>query len=102
MSQHLKQHAPLASLGFERVAPSSESAQDIKDRGLAQMGWKMQGLQSAADSLLSSATRLESEIAQETRYWEDILDFDCQRWSLFRMPREKHTLGVNFGFLEGD
>ena len=60
----------------------------------------LQGLQSAADSLLSSATRLEREIQTETRYWEQVLAIDKKGWSVCKLPQEKHTLAVRFGFPE--
>ncbi|KAI9885328.1 MAG: serine/threonine-protein kinase M1 [Watsoniomyces obsoletus] len=100
MSQHLKQHVPMGSLGMEKVQPQPERLQDIKDREMVQLGWKMQSLQSTADSLLAAATRLETEVQHETQYWEQVLAIDNERWSLCRMPRERHTLGVRFGFLE--
>lgn len=58
-------------------------------------------MDSAADSLLKSATRLEQEMERETTYWEKILAVKEQGWSVCRLPREKHTLGVKYGFSEG-
>ncbi len=101
MSQHLKQHVPMGSLGMEKVQPQPDRPHEIKDRETVQLGWKMQSLQSTADSLLAAATRLETEVQHETQYWEQVLAIDSERWSLCRMPRERHTLGVRFGFLEG-
>ena len=102
MSAYLKQHVPRGSLGAERVQAPAESPADGKDRELVQMGWKLQSLNSAADSLIESATRLGTEMEQEGRYWEEVLAIDRKKWSLCRMPRERHTLGVRFGFLEGE
>lgn len=101
MSQHLKQHVPLGSLGAEKVQAQQESPEMIKDQELVCKGWKLQSLNTAADALIKSATRLETEIEQETRYWEEILAIDKKGWALCRLPRERHTLGVRFGFLEG-
>lgn len=101
MSQHLKQHVLLGTLGAEKVQAQQESPEVVKDQELVCKGWKLQSLSTAADALIQSATRLETEIEQETRYWEEILAIDKKRWSLCRLPRERHTLGVRFGFLEG-
>ena len=65
------------------------------------MGWKLQSLNSTADSLLRSATRLEQEIEQETTHWKQVLEIQEKGWSISRLPNEKHTLGVRFGFAEG-
>lgn len=60
----------------------------------------MQSLSSAADSLLQAATRLEDEVGRETTYWDQVLSVKEEGWSLCRLPREKHTLGVRYGFAE--
>lgn len=101
MSQHLKQHVPLGSLGAEKVQAPQESPEIVKDQRSICQGWKLQSLNCAADALIKSASRLEAEVEQETRYWEQILAIDSKGWALCRMPREKHTLGVRFGFMEG-
>ncbi len=62
----------------------------------------MKSLNSAADSLLKSASRLEEEVEKETRYWSRALTVKEKGWSLSRLPREKHTLGVRYGFAEGE
>ena len=62
----------------------------------------MQSLNNAADSLLKSASRLEEEIGKETKYWNSVLAVKDKGWSLSRLPREKHTLGIRYGFAEGE
>lgn len=69
---------------------------------MASIGWRMKSLDSAADSLLKSASRLEEEVKKETRYWNQALAVKEKGWSLSRLPREKHTLGVRYGFAEGE
>ncbi|KAI9795606.1 MAG: RNA polymerase II mediator complex subunit [Piccolia ochrophora] len=100
MSELLRKRVPLGSLGAERVQATPASEVHDQDDELVSRGWKLQGLNSAADSLLRSATRLEKEIEQETRYWEQVLAVSERGWSVCRLPREKHTLGVRFGFSE--
>jgi mediator of RNA polymerase II transcription subunit 17 len=70
------------------------------DNKRAAKGWKVQSLNNAVDSILESATRLEKEIEKETKYWEQILAVSDAGWALCRLPNEKHTLGVRFGFSE--
>jgi mediator of RNA polymerase II transcription subunit 17 len=82
-----------------QVPPKTE-VQKHADSMVA-IGWKLQSLDSAADALLKSATRLEREMERETNYWEKILAVKEQGWSVCRLPREKHTLGVKYGFSEG-
>ena len=92
---------PVGSLGTERNQVVQSSAIKKKDDEMTVLGWKLQSLNDTADSLLSSAARLESEIEKETKYWEQVLSVKEQGWSLSRLPREKHTLGVRYGFAEG-
>ena len=101
MSPYLKQHVPLASLGADTMQPPAKSEAKLREHDQVARGWKLQSLYSAADSLLSSATRLEKEIELETRYWEQVLAVSDKGWSVCQLPREKHTLGVRFGFSEG-
>ena len=67
---------------------------------MTSIGWRMQSLNNTADSLLKSAARLEEEMARETTYWDQMLAVKEKGWSLSRLPREKHTLGVRYGFAE--
>ncbi|MDI1486133.1 MAG: RNA polymerase II mediator complex subunit [Ramalina farinacea] len=100
MSSTLKENIPMGSLGSEVVqSQKKSSAEEEQDRMLL-MGWRMQSLNTAADSLLQSATRLEGEIGKETRYWNQILAVKERGWPMSRLPREKHTLGVHYGFAE--
>ena len=100
MSPTLKENIPMGSLGSEVVQLQKKSSVEKEQDRMLLMGWRMQSLNTAADSLLQSATRLEGEIEKETRYWNQILAVKERGWSLSRLPREKHTLGVHYGFAE--
>lgn len=70
------------------------------DNKLVGKGWKIQALDRSVDSILAAATRLEKEIDCETKYWEEILAVDQKGWKTCKLPQERHTLGVRFGFFE--
>ncbi|KAH0172339.1 hypothetical protein KCU86_g16846, partial [Aureobasidium melanogenum] len=100
MSPHLKQFIKPGTLAmdmWQNVPPNKE--QEKVDETIAR-GWRMQSLQASADSLLGAATRLENDVRRETHYWEQVLSVSDKGWSISRLPREKHNLGVRFGFLE--
>jgi hypothetical protein len=105
LSQHLKQFVPPGSLDLVRVqAPPLQQATSVaaeQDSELVHTGWKIQSLNTTADTLMAAAARLTGEIEHETRYWQEVLAVHQKGWPLCRMPRERHTLGVNFGFMEG-
>lgn len=100
MSPYLKQNAPLGSLGTDVIKTPEQSAPAKKDIDVVSRGWKLESFNSAANKLLKSATRLEKEVAAETKYWGEVLAVKEKGWKVCRLPRERQTLGVQFGFIE--
>ena len=100
MSPFLKHSLPLACLGTEAVQEPPISDSKKQNDGLATTGLKLQALSSAADSILKSATQLEEEMKREAKYWDQVLAIKDKGWAISRMPKERHNLGVRFGFLE--
>ena len=101
ISPYLKQNVPLGSIGGETVQTPQKLEIDKYTESLVTLGWRTESLNGVADSILKSASKLEDEIGKETRYWEEVLRVKDKGWSLHRSPREKHTLGVRYGFAEG-
>ncbi|KAK7551250.1 subunit 17 of mediator complex-domain-containing protein [Phyllosticta citricarpa] len=91
---------PEGSFSYDKWPLKQPDAREKKQRDLVAKGWTMEGLGSSADSLLQAATRLEKEVRKETQYWSQILSITERGWSLRRFPRERGTLGVQFGFSE--
>lgn len=88
-------------LGADKLnAPRLEKAQKEDNLRIAK-GWKLQNLSKTVDTILNSATRLEKEIESETKYWEEVLAVSNKGWAICRIPSEKQTLAVRFGFSEG-
>ncbi|KAK2759999.1 RNA polymerase II mediator complex subunit [Arachnomyces sp. PD_36] len=100
MSPYLKQNAPLGSLGMDVIKTPEQSESAKKDIDVVSRGWKLESFNSAASKLLKSATRLEKEVAAETKYWGEVLAVKEKGWNVCRLPRERQTLGVQFGFIE--
>lgn len=98
---YIRETLPRGALGVDRLQAPQKSETDLHNVQMVELGWKTQSLESAAESLLNSATRLEKELEAETRYWDQVLKIKEQGWSVTRLPREKHALGVRFGFAEG-
>lgn len=101
MSTFLKQVAPLGSLNAEIVEPPPKSEAAVQDVKTVSRGWRAQNFNAAANKLLNSATRLEEEVASETKYWDEVLAVKEKGWKVCRLPRERTALGVQYGFLEG-
>lgn len=101
LSPFLQQHVPSGCLGAELVQKPPLSESDGQDQDLVTLGWRMRSLSTAADSLLASVTRLQKEISKETAYWDGLMAVKEQGWSIYRHPRERHTLAVRYGFAGG-
>ncbi|KAG9237639.1 subunit 17 of mediator complex-domain-containing protein [Amylocarpus encephaloides] len=100
MSPALKEIVPLGTLGVDRLqAPRIDKAQKDDNKRIAK-GWKIQNINKTVDTILDSATRLEKEIESETKYWGEVLAISEKGWAVCRIPSEKQTLGVRFGFPE--
>ncbi|RAK79966.1 mediator of RNA polymerase II transcription subunit 17 [Aspergillus fijiensis CBS 313.89] len=100
MSAYLKQVAPLGSLNAEIVNPPPKSEAALQDIKTVSRGWRIQNFNAAANKLLRSATRLETEVASETKYWDEVLAVKNKGWKVCRLPRDRQALGVQYGFLE--
>ncbi|CAG8935565.1 unnamed protein product [Penicillium salamii] len=100
MSAFLKQVAPLGSLNAEAVNPPPKPESTVKDISAVSRGWRIQNFNGAANKLLQAASRLETEVTSETRYWNEVLAVKDKGWRVSRLPRERQALGVQFGFLE--
>jgi mediator of RNA polymerase II transcription subunit 17, fungi type len=90
----------LGTLGADKVQDSRATKAQRHDNRRIAKGWKLQGLTDTVDSILTSAARLEKEIEKETQYWEQVLAVNENGWAICRLPQERHTLGVRFGFAE--
>lgn len=101
MSAFLRQAVPLGSLNSEIVNPPPKPESAAQDPKAVSRGWRLQSFDSAANKLLKSASRLETEVASETRYWSEVLAVKDKGWKVCRLPRERQALGVQYGFLEG-
>jgi hypothetical protein len=102
MSSYLKPQVPLGSLGIDVIKTPEHSTSAQQDIETVSRGWKLENFDSAATKLLQSASRLEEEVAAETKYWAEILAVKEKGWKICRLPHERQTLGVQLGFLEGN
>lgn len=100
MSPHLKQFVKPGTLGMDMWQNMPVDQENMDTDNIIARGYRLDSLQTCADSLLSAASRLEKTVQRETRYWENVLSVSERGWSICRMPREKHNLGVRFGFME--
>lgn len=101
VSPYVKQTVSFGSLGAEIMQTTKEAASQETSEDLVGLGWRMRSLTRSADSILTSATRLEQEMERESTYWQQVLEIKEARWPVSRLPGDRQTLGVRFGFAEG-
>lgn len=101
ISPSLRELAGMGTLGADKIEASRVTEDQKQENKKIAKGWKASNLNKTVDSILASATRLEKEIDAETKYWEQVLAVSEKGWAVCRLPQEKHTLGVRFGFAEG-
>jgi mediator of RNA polymerase II transcription subunit 17 len=101
ISPFLRETLPLGTLGADKIHASKVTDAVKEDNKHVAKGFKIQNLNKTVDSILASASRLEKEIEVETKYWEQVLAVSENGWAVCRLPNEKQTLGVRFGFSEG-
>lgn len=101
LSQALRDLAGIGTLGVDKLASSRLTEPQKQDNKKIAKGWKASGLIKNADAILSAAERLEREVEYETKYWEQLRIISENGWAVCRLPGERHTLGVRFGFSEG-
>ncbi|CAG8957701.1 hypothetical protein HYFRA_00000036 [Hymenoscyphus fraxineus] len=100
VSPALKDMVGMGVLGADKLhTPRITEDQKQENMRIAK-GWKLQNLSKTVDTILTAATRLEKEIESETKYWEEVLAVSNKGWAICRIPSEKQTLGVRFGFSE--
>jgi mediator of RNA polymerase II transcription subunit 17 len=92
---------PVGSLNVDMIKTPQKPESAERDTKTIARGWKLEGFNAAANKLLRAASRLESEVAAETRYWDEVLAVKNTGWKVCRLPRERQALGVQYGFLEG-
>ncbi|KAF4626798.1 hypothetical protein G7Y89_g11358 [Cudoniella acicularis] len=100
MTPQLKELVGTGTLGADKLHASRMTPAQKEDNRRIAKGWKVQNLNKTVDTILASATKLEKEIETETKYWEQVLAVSNNGWAVCRLPGERHTLGVRYGFSE--
>jgi mediator of RNA polymerase II transcription subunit 17 len=101
MSQELRGLIGMGTLGMDKLHAPRITSATREDNKASAKGWKVQSLNKSVDSILASAERLKAEVEHETIFWGQVLAISDNHWAVCRLPYDKHTLGVRFGFSEG-
>jgi len=90
------------SLLLSKQNPTQASvtlSQQLRD--MVGIGWTLMEINKTRNAAEAASSFLEREVDTESRYWEEVMAVKKAGWSMCRVPQERHTLGVRFGFSEG-
>ena len=101
LSQQLRDMVGIGTLGADTIDEPIAHPNKAKDDEEIALGWTIMDINQTRDAASKAASFLEREVDGESRYWEDIMTVKKSGWSLCKVPQERHTIGVKFGFPEG-
>lgn len=101
LSQQLRDLVGIGTLGADHLDASNVTPEMTEDKQNVATGWTIMEINQTRDSAEDAAKFLHKEITAEGNYWEELMKVQSDGWSICRMPKERHTLGVRFGFSEG-
>lgn len=79
-------------------APTALAQSRVPDNKMVAIGKRLMDLNKAADTALAASKRLQQEIGAETKYWSEVMAVQENGWRTFRLPHERNTMAVKFGF----
>ncbi|KAM5346788.1 hypothetical protein ACJ41O_009793 [Fusarium nematophilum] len=100
LSQGLRDLVGIGTMGADKLDEPSVSPAKAKDQEDVAVGWTLMEIDKTRDAAEAACTFLQREIAAEGSYWEEMMAVQRSGWSISKVPQERHTLGVRFGFSE--
>ncbi|KAK6224865.1 RNA polymerase II mediator complex component SRB4 [Colletotrichum tabaci] len=104
LSQALREWTGIGTLGIAKREDNEEQkqrdAERAKDNRDVSLGWALLDIETTKESADKAASHLSKEVEREAKYWNEVLAVHQAGWSMCRLPAERHTLGVRFGFSE--
>ncbi|KAH0594358.1 hypothetical protein MHUMG1_07707 [Metarhizium humberi] len=100
LSQQLREMVGIGTLGADKLDEPILNVNKEKDEEEVATGWTLMQINQARDAADEAGKFLQREVDAESKYWEDVMAVKKSGWSICRVPHERHTLGVKFGFSE--
>lgn len=101
LSQQLREMVGIGTVGVDKLNDSNVTPAKSKEQRDIAVGWTLMEVNKTRDAAEEATSFLRNEVEAEEKYWEDVLKVHKAGWSLTKVPQERHTLGVRFGFSEG-
>ncbi|QGI96748.1 hypothetical protein CEK26_009817 [Fusarium fujikuroi] len=100
LSQGLRDMVGIGTLGTDRLDNPPVTPAKVQEQENIALGLALTQTNKARDAAEAASAFLEKEVTVEGKYWEEITAVQKSGWSISRVPQERHTLGVRFGFSE--
>lgn len=100
LSDWLKESIGSGKLTFDTWELGKLDEQEQEEQRLVRKGRNHEHLSNVADNLLKAAKKLNKEVEKEAKYWDQVLSVSEKGWSVFKLPQEQGTLGVQLGAAE--
>lgn len=100
LSTHLRELVGIGTMGADRLQGPNATEDKDKDQEDVAQGWTIMEINKTRDDAEIATAFLKNEVEAESKYWEEIMRVQKNGWAVCRMPQERHTLGVRFGFSE--
>jgi mediator of RNA polymerase II transcription subunit 17 len=101
LSQQLRDMVGIGTMGADKLHESLVTPEKAKDNEDLATGWTLMEINKTRDAAEEASAFLHREIEAESKYWEEVIAVQKAGWSICKVPQERHTLGVRFGFSEG-
>ncbi|KAF9781058.1 hypothetical protein IL306_014254 [Fusarium sp. DS 682] len=101
LSQGLRDMVGIGTMGADRLDNPPVTPAKVQEQENIALGLALMQTNKARDAAEAASAVLEKEATVEGKYWEEIAAVQKSGWSISRVPQERHTLGVRFGFSEG-
>lgn len=101
LSQQLREMVGIGTVGADKLDDSNITEERIKDQESTAVGRTLMEVNKNRDAAEKASTFLQRELAAEGKYWEEVMAVQKGGWSICKVPTERHSLGVRFGFSEG-
>lgn len=102
LSQQLREMVGIGTMGSDKLDDSNMTAKKSEESEQVAVGWTLMEINRTRDAAEGASKFLETEMEAEGKYWEGVLAVKKAGWSICKVPNERHTMGVRFGFSEGE
>ncbi|KAF4452227.1 calcium channel yvc1 [Fusarium austroafricanum] len=100
LSQGLREMVGIGTMGADKLDNPPITPAKVQEQESIALGLTLMQTDKARDAAESASSFLQAEVTAEGRFWEDIASVQKTGWSISRVPQDRHTLGVRFGFSE--